>query len=281
MGGPDTRRLIGRWYQQRWGAGGTHPLSAEVRRFYWSCYRLLGTFKGPRPVALFKSLWIVFWMRWAGRRASGRLATRLATWLAPPHRARRMLALLYPAGYIAPGATIDHDDLRLGANVFVGDRVVIHQDTKGGPVELGERVRIYGDSYLETGHGGHLTIGADTYIQPRCQLMAYVASIEIGREVAIAQNCAFYPYDHGIEAGAPIGRQSLQSKGGILIGDGAWLGTGVIVLSGVRIGKGAVIGAGSVVTRDIPDGAVAVGVPARVVKMRYDAMKSPADSSEE
>ena len=62
--------------------------------------------------------------------------------------------------------------------------------------------------------------------------------------------------------------QALHSKGAIRISDGAWLGAGVIVLSGVTIGKGAVIGAGAVVTHDIPDRAVAVGVPARVVKMR-------------
>jgi len=40
------------------------------------------------------------------------------------------------------------------------------------------------------------------------------------------------------------------------------------VLDGVRIGKGAVIAAGAVVNQDIPDGAIAVGVPARVAKMR-------------
>ena len=62
----------------------------------------------------------------------------------------------------------------------------------------------------------------------------------------------------------------MQTKGGIVIGDDAWLGVGVIVLDGVKIGKGAVVGAGSVVTRDIPDGAIATGVPARVVKMRRD-----------
>jgi acetyltransferase-like isoleucine patch superfamily enzyme len=62
----------------------------------------------------------------------------------------------------------------------------------------------------------------------------------------------------------------LKTKGGIVVGDDVWLGFGVVVLDGVRIGKGAVVGAGSVVTRDIPDNAIAVGVPARVVKMRGD-----------
>jgi acetyltransferase-like isoleucine patch superfamily enzyme len=55
-----------------------------------------------------------------------------------------------------------------------------------------------------------------------------------------------------------------------VIGDHAWLGFGVVVLDGVRIGHGAVIGANAVVTSDIPDGAVAAGNPARVVKMRDD-----------
>ena len=58
--------------------------------------------------------------------------------------------------------------------------------------------------------------------------------------------------------------------GDIVVGDDAWLGYGVIVLDGVHIGKGAVVGAGSVVTNNIPDGGIAVGMPARVVKMRED-----------
>ena len=73
-----------------------------------------------------------------------------------------------------------------------------------------------------------------------------------------------------IKANEPIRSQPLQTKGGIVIEDDVWLGFGVIVLDGVRIGKGAVIGAGSVVTKDIPEGAIAAGIPARVIKMRSD-----------
>jgi virginiamycin A acetyltransferase len=49
------------------------------------------------------------------------------------------------------------------------------------------------------------------------------------------------------------------------------------VLSGVRIGAGAVIGAGSVVTRDVPDGGIAVGNPARVVRFRDRAAQHSSD----
>ena len=54
------------------------------------------------------------------------------------------------------------------------------------------------------------------------------------------------------------------------IGHDVWIGHGAIVLPGVRVGNGAAIGAGAVVSRDIPDFAVAVGVPARVIKYRFD-----------
>jgi acetyltransferase-like isoleucine patch superfamily enzyme len=70
--------------------------------------------------------------------------------------------------------------------------------------------------------------------------------------------------------GIPIVEQPLTSRGDIIIEDEAWISTGVIILDGVRVGKGAVVGAGSVVTRDIPDNAIAYGVPAKVIKMRGD-----------
>jgi acetyltransferase-like isoleucine patch superfamily enzyme len=86
----------------------------------------------------------------------------------------------------------------------------------------------------------------------------------------MAPNCSFYPYDHGTAPGIPMMNQPLTTKGGIFVGDDVWFGVGVTVLDGVHIGNGAVIGAGSVVTHDIPEGAIAAGVPARVIRMRRD-----------
>lgn len=220
-----------------------------------------------KPLAKY---WTRFWMRYAGLSCFGRIATRFATWFAPPHKSRVYLAHLNPRGYVAASVTIYHSDIKLGRNVFMDERVVIFQRENGGPVELGDRVYIYRDTILETGYGGYLIIGNDASIHPRCQLNAYLSPIQIGSGVMIAPNCALYTYDHGFAPDRPIREQPLQTKGGIIIGDEAWLAVGVIVLGGVRIGNGAVIGAGSVVTHDVPDGAIAMGVPARVVKMRSE-----------
>jgi acetyltransferase-like isoleucine patch superfamily enzyme len=207
-------------------------------------------------------------MRFAGLNTLGRVATRIATWFAPPHKASHTLAGMNPMGFIAPSAVIYHSNLKLGKNVFVGDRVIFYQAKDGGQIELGDRVYIYRDTIIETGYGGSLSIGSHTGIHPRCQLNAYLGSIHIGHGVDIAPNCAFYSYDHGFAPDRTIREQPLETKGDIVIEDHAWLGVGVIVLSGVRIGEGAVIGAGSVVTSDVPDGAIVAGSSARVVKMR-------------
>ena len=54
-----------------------------------------------------------------------------------------------------------------------------------------------------------------------------------------------------------------------IIGNDVWLGANVVVLQGVKVGTGAIIGANAVVTKDIPEYAIAVGTPARVLKYRF------------
>lgn len=214
--------------------------------------------------------WMRFWMRFAGLSPFGRLASRLAAICAAPHKSRDYLARMNPKGYISPKAIIHTTQFDYGANIYLDDRVVLFQRQNGGRMEFGDRVHIYRDSILETGFGGYLKIADDASIHPRCQLNAYVSAIEIGARVMVAPNCGFYPYDHGIALDRPITQQPLTSKGNIIVGDDAWISFGVIILGGVRIGNGAVVGAGSVVTGSVPDNGVALGNPAKVVKMREE-----------
>lgn len=215
-----------------------------------------------------RGAWIRFWMRLAGRNLFGRAASALAAWAMPPHFGRVRLSELAAKGYVAASARIDHAKFSTGANPFIDDRVLVIDNGPGGTVVLGDRVRICRDGLLETGPGASIVIGDQTFIQPRCQLSAHKASIRIGKRVQIASSCAFYSYDHGLLPGQRIWEQPITSRGDIEIGDDAWLGHGVVVLSGVRIGAGAAIGAGAVVTRDVPDNAIAVGNPARVIATR-------------
>lgn len=196
------------------------------------------------------------------------LARRFAECMAPPHLGRVTLAYMNPKGYISTKAQVHHAALYAGTNVFIGDGAVVFQHENGGKIQLDDFVVIHPFAILENGAGAEIRIGKNSSIHPWCQLRAQLSPVEIGSGVMLAAGCALYSYDHGIAGETPIRQQSLTSRGPIVVGNDAWLGTGATVLSGVRIGRGAVIGAGAVVTRDIPDYAIAVGNPARVVKYR-------------
>jgi acetyltransferase-like isoleucine patch superfamily enzyme len=76
------------------------------------------------------------------------------------------------------------------------------------------------------------------------------------------------PHTHGTDPSTPIREQTGQPRL-IRIGAGAWIGSNAVVLADV--GRDTIVGAGAVVTRPLPDGVVAAGVPARVVRHRTEA----------
>ena len=114
-----------------------------------------------------------------------------------------------------------------------------------------------------------LRIGAGTYIN-RSTILDAFKELHIGRDVMIGPHCYFTDANHGTTAGFSVKSQPM-CLAPVIVEDEAWIGAHVTVLPGVHIGKGAVIGAGAVVTRDVPAGAVAHGVPARVMYQRKNA----------
>jgi acetyltransferase-like isoleucine patch superfamily enzyme len=90
--------------------------------------------------------------------------------------------------------------------------------------------------------------------------------------------CHITDVNHGIEHGTPIRTQPLEDDP-VKIGNDVWIGAGCSILPGVTIGNGAVIGARAVVTKDIPENAIAVGVPAKVLKYRSKTRGLPDEGA--
>ena len=105
----------------------------------------------------------------------------------------------------------------------------------------------------------NVTIGSGVTVMNGALMMA-AGGITIEDNVMIAANVQLISNNHD-----PYDRQILTCKP-VLIKYGAWVGAGATILPGVTVGKYAIIGANSVVNKDIPDYAVAVGSPAKVVK---------------
>ena len=105
----------------------------------------------------------------------------------------------------------------------------------------------------------NVTIGSGVTVMNGALMMA-AGGITIEDNVMIAANVQLISNNHD-----PYDRQILTCKP-VLIKYGAWVGAGTTILPGVTVGKYAIIGANSVVNKDIPDYAVAVGSPAKVVK---------------
>ena len=121
------------------------------------------------------------------------------------------------------------------------------------------------------GQYGKISFGKNVRIGDNVHISA-ASDIEIGDNVLMASHIFITDLNHGKYAGEnqtgpdshPDTREIHSDK--VKIGDNVWIGENVTVLKGVTIGNGCIIGATSVVTKSIPDGCIAVGSPARVVK---------------
>lgn len=115
-------------------------------------------------------------------------------------------------------------------------------------------------------------VGAHTFVGPQCWLA--VDDLDIGNFVMLAGKVAIVGGDHrfdlvgtpSIWAGRDVGKP-------VRIDDDAWIGHGAIIMHGVRIGEGAVVAAGALVTKDVPAYGIVAGVPAKLLRMRFE----PAD----
>lgn len=110
--------------------------------------------------------------------------------------------------------------------------------------------------------GNRVKFGKNVFINHSAILSAS-GGIEFEDGVSVAPGVRIATINHDFN-----NRHSIYTYGKVTIKKNAWIGMNVTICPGVTIGKYAVVGAGAVVTKDIPDYAVAVGVPAKVIKMQ-------------
>lgn len=138
---------------------------------------------------------------------------------------------------------------------------------------VGDGVVIRPDFFCEY---GTISIGAETFAN------VGVVMLDVA-EITIGAHCQLAPRVQLLTAGHPVDpqprRDGWEFGKPITIADNVWLGAGAIVCPGVSIGEDTVVGAGAVVTKDLPAGVVAGGVPARVIREigPQDAVEVPAD----
>ncbi len=112
-------------------------------------------------------------------------------------------------------------------------------------------------------YGYNIYMGSGCFVNHNVYMMD-CAKIRLGRKCLIGPNCGFYTAIHPLDSTRRSAGYEMAEP--ITLGENVWIGGNVIILPGVTIGRNSVIGAGSVVTKDIPEGVLALGSPCKVIR---------------
>lgn len=141
----------------------------------------------------------------------------------------------------------------------------------------GENVIIKKNAYF--GDGSGMVIGHNSQLGEDCVVPR---DLVIGNDVVMGPQVIIYAISHEFSSlDKPIRLQGATPRKTPVIGDDVWIGARVVIMPGVRIGSHAVIGTGSIVTRDVPELAVAAGIPARVIRYRNGKSKRLPSSDQQ
>jgi acetyltransferase-like isoleucine patch superfamily enzyme len=157
--------------------------------------------------------------------------------------------------------------IRIGDNVVIDDNCLIDAKGEGNRgISIGSGVFI-GRSSILSCKNGDIEIGDGANVGFTCEIFS-ASRVTIGRDALLAAYCYVIGGDHDFSDPAASVLEQGRRSSGVAIGAGAWLGAGAKILDGVSVGDGAIIGAGAVVREAVPERAIAVGMPARVVGQR-------------
>ena len=163
--------------------------------------------------------------------------------------------------------------IRIGDNVVIDDNCLI--DAKGDSnqgITIGSGVFIGRNTILSC-KNGDIVVDDGANIGFNCELFS-ASRVRVGKGTLLAAYCYLIGGDHDFSDPSVSVLDQKRTSAGVDVGEGAWLGAGAKVLDGVRIGDRAVVGAGAVVRHSVDRGAIAVGVPAKVVGQRDGAART-------
>jgi len=123
-------------------------------------------------------------------------------------------------------------------------------------------------------HPDRIEIGRDVSVNAFVHVWGS-GGVSIGDRTMIASHVAISSVTH--DYNAPVMRTTVVMKP-VVIGADVWIGAHAVIVPGITVGAGAVIGAGAVVTKDVPAGAIVVGVPARIVGERANSAAAQANT---
>jgi len=147
-------------------------------------------------------------------------------------------------------------------NLYLDTHILVEPDSS---LSIGDRVTIMDHTRISAKKGGKLSIGNKCNIGRFCIISCW-HNITIEDNVLFSNMIWITDHQHKFDLKSSVDFSNCDKLQPIRIKSGTWIGNKVTIMQGVTIGKNCVIGANSVVTKDIPDGCVAVGAPAKVVK---------------
>ncbi|HMT03936.1 MAG: acyltransferase [Solirubrobacterales bacterium] len=137
---------------------------------------------------------------------------------------------------------------------------------RSGQLSVGQGCHFEPGCWITMSDHAKVTLGDDVWLN-RNVMVAAEQEVMVGDHVMFANGCFVGDASHRFnDPNIPITWQGFTSKGPVRIGSNVWLGVNVVVTSGVTIGDHCVVGANSVVTGDLPEGTIAAGAPAKVIR---------------
>ena len=157
-------------------------------------------------------------------------------------------------------------------NINAGKGCVIKFNTEfcltdNAVLTIGNNVVIQDYSFFQLTKPHPKVIIGDDVVIGRHNMITAKGNISIGSYTRTGAYVQILDQGHGFAKDSLIMNQDAIIEDTV-IGEDCWIGTGAKILKGVKIGNGVVIGANAIVTKDIPDYAIACGVPAKIIKYR-------------